>query len=210
MMPGLPDWAVSRLYREVVKIKWKKLILITWGALSLFVLGACSSSDDKDIIHIRQNLEDYQAKTVPYEEEIQFTLTTKEILEGVEEPRKITTVHDTEVFLTDIKEEVNELNNKQEILVFVGLDGKVEEKGTLLSTFRLNEDDTYTSGPNFLTDIRAINERGEDGDFGGTVGDYEGRSGQRVLYVFAKDELMGSKEWTFEIEGLYLLEYQEM
>ncbi|EDL66523.1 hypothetical protein [Bacillus sp. SG-1] len=186
----------------------KKFILV-WTTFLLFILGACKSSDGKDIIHIRQNLEDYQAETVPYEEEIQFTLTTKEILEGVEEPRKITTVHDTEVFLAGIEEEVNELNNKHEILVFVGLDGKVEEKGTLLSTFRLNEDDTYTSGPNFLTDIRAINERGEDGDFGGTVGDYEGRFEQRVLYVFEKDELMGNKEWTFEIEGLYLLEYQE-
>lgn len=173
------------------------------------VLGACSINSDKDIYFIRENLDKYNAETVPYEEEIQFKLITKDILEGIEKPNKITSAYDTDVYISDIKERKNELKNKQEIIINIGLVGNIEDQGTLLSTFRLNEDDTYSSSPNFKQDIRAFNKQGELGDFGGGIGGSEGRFKQGVVYIFNKDELMKSQEWTFEIEGLSLLKYQE-
>lgn len=181
-------------------------------SLTLFVLvlGACSARTDKDVLFIRYHLEDYKAETVPYEEEIQFTLTTEEILDGIEKPQEIASVYDTDVFVYEVKKRENKLNSEQEILISVGFDGNIHEKGTLLTTFQLNkENNTYTTSPSFKKDIRAYNERGELGDYGGGVGDSEGRFQQEILYVFQKEELQESKEWTFEIEGLTLLKYQE-
>lgn len=169
--------------------------------------SACSIIEEKDIQFIRQNLDAYHTETIPYKEEITFTLPTEKILNGIVEPIKITSIHDTDVFVIETYEKENPFTKNKEIDIIIGFDSHVNSKnGTVLSHFRLNDDGTYTTGDVFH---RVFDENGELGNFGRGSGDHEGRFEQFVSFTFEQEELKKSRELTFEISGLYQLNYTE-
>ncbi|WP_134701288.1 hypothetical protein [Ammoniphilus sp. YIM 78166] len=195
-----------RVKQEGVHVK-----LFYKGRIFLFVflaVNACSINYEKDIQFIRKNLERYQAETIPYRDKITFTLSTEQMLAGIVEPIKITSIHDTDVFVVESFERENTINKKREIYLMIGLDSQVKpNSGTMLSHFRLNGNDTYTTGEVIL---RAFNDNGALANFGSGSGDYEGKYGQFFSYVLAREDVINSKEVTFEISGLYLLNYNRI
>lgn len=174
-------------------------------SIFIFTLVACSSNEEKDFTFVRKNLNDFQVETIPYEDKISFTLTTDEIIKGSKEPKKIETIHDTDVYITEIKEKENEPNI---ISINVGFDGHFKSPdGTMISMRRYNDDNTVTTS---LTEIKVFNDKGEQTQsFGYTSGDSEGKYGQFITYFMEKDIVEKSKEWSFEISNLFLLNYEE-
>ncbi|THE13663.1 hypothetical protein E1I69_07045 [Bacillus timonensis] len=188
-------------------MKQNALKTIPFFIVFLFLISGCSYSYGIDINYIQQYPDKYSASTLPYEGKIEFSLSTEEILNGIEEPQKITTIYDTDVFLIDITEDENTINNEQEILVIVGFDSHINSnEGTLLSQYEVNEDNSITTGS---VNIKAFGDDGELGSFGTGSGDFEGKYEQHVMYVFNKDDLFKSKKWKFEISGLHLLTYSK-
>lgn len=175
--------------------------------ISLLIISACSLNEEKDIQFIRHNLDDYYAETIPYKEKITFTLSTEKILNGIVVPIKIDSIHNTDVYVVKTFEKVNSINKRKEVIIVIGLDSEIRsDNGTVLSHFRLNDDNSYTTG-NVV--FKAFDENGELGDFGIGSGDHEGIYGQAFSYHFEKEDLIKRKELTFEISGFYLLNYHE-
>ncbi|PKR78772.1 hypothetical protein CEY16_03185 [Halalkalibacillus sediminis] len=169
--------------------------------LILFITTACSTVSDveKDISDIRKSLDDFQAKTVPFQDKITFTLKSDDILNGLKEPKKVTQIEDTEVYLSELREK------EDEIFVIVGVEGNFNpEGGTMLSLFRLNNENSYSS----TYELKTYNDKGEEVGFvrGGGGGGGE-QFGQYVHYRLTKEALKESEEWTFEINDIHLLNY---
>ncbi|GEL77401.1 hypothetical protein [Tenuibacillus multivorans] len=168
----------------------------------LLIASACStiSDDEKDILYIRKNPDGFQAKTIPYQGNIVFTLKTDEILNGINEPQKITRIEDTEVYLTELREKENE------IFVIIEFDGNFNpEGGTMLSLFRLSDNNSHA---NTVT-LQSYNDNGERIGFVRGSGDGGKLYGQQVHYRLIMDKLVKSDEWTFEISDMHLLNYSK-
>lgn len=188
--------------------------VIFWKSTQLFIVllllfvVACTPSADKGIVYIRQNLEHYNASTVPYEETISFTMTTEEILNGLEKPMKLTNDEQTEVYLFEINEEANNITDEKLIDIMVGFRYDYHSpSGAMISQFSLSDNNMYTRGDLKLT---AYDATGTQGVFARGSGDYEkGQYEQIAYYRFKEEALKKSKKWTFEISGLYLLKYEE-
>ncbi|GAA0501453.1 hypothetical protein GCM10008986_31140 [Salinibacillus aidingensis] len=176
--------------------KYVPLILLT------FIISACSAGTEKDIIYIRHNLDDYSADTGPYEEGIEFTLTTEEILSGVEEPMLLKKIYDTEIHLVQAQERQSQKSN---YVIQVGLDSELQQEGTMLSLFRLNNDNSYSRELEF----EVFNEEGESGNFGHGGGDGDAPYKQSLHFDTDKEELLKGEKWTFKVSGLYLLKYSK-
>ncbi|WP_456278660.1 hypothetical protein [Bacillus sp. AK128] len=188
--------------------------MLTYGKKGIFVIllsfitVACSIMEEKDIVFIRQHVDQFDVQTVPYEEKVKLELTTEEILNGLEEPIKLNTIHNTDVYLTEIVERENSLNGNAEVIINIGFDSVYQSpNGTMISLFQLNpEENTYTTGD---VKLEAFDNEGEPTSFGSGMGDHEGEYEQFVGYVLEKETLMTSDTWTFEISGLNLLHYSE-
>ncbi|WP_047985819.1 hypothetical protein [Ornithinibacillus californiensis] len=180
-----------------VIFKCVPLILLT------FIISACSASEEKDIVFIRHNLDDYSANTVPFEEGIEFTLTTEEILRGVEEPMLLEKVYDTEIHLVQAQERQIQKSN---YVIQVGLDSELQQEGTMLSLFRLNNDYSHSRELEF----EVSNEEGESGNFGHGGGDGDAPYNQSFHFDADKEELLKGEKWTFKVSGLYLLKYSKV
>ncbi|MBE4910065.1 hypothetical protein IMZ08_18675 [Bacillus luteolus] len=178
------------------------LCKVSFLILLILITAGCTLLEEKDIQFVRSNLEDYYASTTPYKEKISIKLSTEEILNGIPKPVKINSIYDTEVWIIKTYEK----NDNKEIDILIGLDSHVSSsKGTMLSHFRLNEDNTYTVG---RVKLRAFDENGEFKGFASGSGDNEGKYGQFLSYTFEKEDLINRKELFLEISGLYLLNYQ--
>ncbi|OEH92532.1 hypothetical protein [Bacillus solimangrovi] len=181
-----------------------KNVLAVFGVLFfIMIMGAYLTNEKKDILYIRHNLDKFHTETVPYHDEIEFTLKTDEVIHGIDKPIKITSIYDTDVYVTEVREK------KNHIYVVLGFDSHINwQGGTMLSFFRLNDDDYYTFSTGFI-EFDAYDEYGEIGDYGGGFGDNRGQYQQVGHYNFDKEEFLKSNEWTFEISGFHLLNYSE-
>jgi len=189
----------------------KKIALISLIlAAFIMIMVSYSSSKQIDIQHIRQFSDEFNASTTPYEDKIRFKLTIQDILSGIQEPRHLETIKDTDVYLKGIRIKEKESENEADIYIDIGLESNTEpSKGTLLSLFKLNENDTYTTGS---VEHKVYNKEGKltaAGDYGGGGGDSEGDGefDQHLHFLFEKSGLLKSDSWTFEVSGLYLMEY---
>ncbi|NSL52925.1 hypothetical protein [Calidifontibacillus erzurumensis] len=128
---------------DYLKIKsGLKKVIASLGLLFSLVTTGCSiwelTDEEKDILYKRTNLEKYEAETTPYPKKIKFSLIPNEVVNGI---------YATDVYVIEVKERENNVRKEKEILVMVGFDSHLNEKeGTMLSTFRLNENNTYTGG----------------------------------------------------------------
>ncbi|KGP92392.1 hypothetical protein N780_01815 [Pontibacillus chungwhensis BH030062] len=175
-----------------------KYILKLIALLSfILTISACSWSEDKDIIYIRHHLEDYNAHTEPFEKGVSVTLSTKEILEGIEEPKLLENIYDTVLYL--VKTEKRE----DHYIIQFGLDSELKSKGTMLSLFRLNYNQSYSRE----IEYEAFNEKGETASIGHGGGDGEAPYLQSYHFNISEAQLLRGEEWTFKISGLYLLIY---
>lgn len=164
------------------------------------------TSNEKGISYVRRNLDMHQAETVPYQNDITFTLTTKQILNGLSEPIHINQVYDTDIYVEEVKEKMNDLKEKKEYLIIVGFNSHYHaDGGKMLSLFRLNKNQTRTN----TIRLRAYGENGDEGDYGSGFGDSEGKSEQMAMFVFTKKELQKSKRWTFQMSNMHLLNYSK-
>ncbi|WP_377890189.1 hypothetical protein [Alkalihalobacillus sp. R86527] len=185
------------------------MIRVVFIMIIFSLMVSCAPADEKGIVYIRQHPNEYIATTVPYEETIEFTLTTEEIMNGLTKPMKITSDQQTDVFLVEIKEDTNKINQEKEIALIVGFRYTYHSpEGSMISLFRVNKDNTFSTG---LINLSAHNEMGESGDIEVGSGDFSHQDGfeQTVMYRFKEDELKKSKKWNFEINGLYVLNYEE-
>lgn len=171
--------------------------------LFLTLVASACSQDDKDILFIRHNLDDYSANTILYEDGIVFTLSTEEILRGVEEPKLLEKVHDTEIYLVQAQERKTQKNN---YIIQIGLDSELKPStGAMLSLFRLNNDNSHSRDLEF----EVFNEKGENeiGNFGYGGGDGEAPYEQSFHFDINEEELLKGEKWTFKVNGLYVLKY---
>lgn len=179
------------------------LILMTF-----FSMSACSL-EEKDIGYIREKHENYNVTTYPYKGDITFTLSTDMLLNEQKTPIKITSIHNTDIVVSEILERENTLNGDIEIILSVGLDGNYHTpEGKMVSLFHLDtEASTYTSVD---LNLKSYDENGSEINFGSGQGDNTGRYEQLISYMLKKKDLEKSKEWTFQISGLNILEYEEL
>lgn len=167
--------------------------------LLALTMNACSLNSDKDIIFIRHHLDDYSASTEPFEEGMAFTLTTDEIVEGMEEPRLLDTVYDTEVYLIKVEK------REDRYLVEFGLDSELKSNGTMVSLFRLNSDQSYSRD----LEYEVVNEKGETADIAYGGGDSDAPYEQSYHFKIGGAEVKSGEQWTFKLSGVYLLDYSK-
>lgn len=161
--------------------------------------SACSGTENTDILFIRHHLDEYDAHTFPYEKGVKFTLTTEDILNGMEEEKLIDQVRDTKVYLMKVEERENRY------IIQIGLNSELKSEGTMLSLFRLNPDGSHSRQLTFQT----YNEKGDRGEFGHGGGDGESPYEQSFHFDTDEEALLEGKRWTFKVSGLYLLNYSE-
>lgn len=186
---------------EVILVKQRLNLFLLFSVMMSLVLitSACSLNEDKDILFIRHHLDDYNARTEPFEEEMAFTLSTEEIIEGVEEPRLLKNVHDTEIYLLRTKK------REDQYVIQFGLNSEIQSKGTVLSLFHLNPDQSYSRDLKY----EVVNEKGETADIAYGGGDGDPPYPQSYHFKIEGAELQSGERWTFTIRGLYLLSYSK-
>lgn len=148
-------------------------------------------------------LKEYNYKLQPYQDKIQFTLDTNEILNGVNESFK-TKIYDTEFYLKEVKERTND------IMIIFGFKNHFNNNGKMLIPFKINTDNNTWTG---TVKREAFNEAGEPGDFGtgasGNTPVIENTFEGQIYYFIEPDELMKGEQWTFVITGLNTLSYNK-
>ena len=190
-----------------MKLERKIHFLLLFIMLVTIVIGtACSQINEKHkgALSIRQNLDKYEVKTTPYEEEIIFELNTSKMLEEIDEPINVTTVHNTALYVTEIIEKDDSI-----IVLNVGFKYNYQSpSGEMLSLFQLNEDNTFTnSGVN----IKMFDETGEEINVARGSGDGEKYGYEQWIGVqIPKDLLKANEKLIFEIGGLNVLSYREL
>ncbi|MYL31993.1 hypothetical protein [Pontibacillus yanchengensis] len=96
-----------------IKITKNRAALLSISAL--LIISLILTSNEKGISYVRRNLDIHQAETVPYQNDITFTLTTKQILNGLNEPIHINQIYDTDIYVEEVKEKMNDLKEKKNI-----------------------------------------------------------------------------------------------
>ncbi|MFT4414126.1 hypothetical protein ACLM5H_09715 [Fredinandcohnia humi] len=163
-----------------------------------------------DIHYVFGNIDNFEVQTIPYNGEIEFDLQANDILNGLKEPKKLETIHNTDVYLWYIEERENTINGEKEINIMIGFDSHYKPpQGKMVTFTRISQNNsniTYSSS----TLLEVCNEKENFVNFGKGYGSSnDGRFEQHALFVFPKEEITKSNEWSFKISGLHLLEYKE-
>ncbi|MET3696517.1 hypothetical protein SAMN05877753_103236 [Bacillus oleivorans] len=185
--------------------KQKNVILknvITLFIVVLISIGCTPPEKDSTTV-ANLILEEYNYKLEPYQDKIQFTLATNEILNGVNESFK-TKIYDTEFYFKEVKERTND------IMIIFGFNNQFNDTGKMLIPFRINAANNTWMG---TVKREAFNESGEPGDFGsgasGNTSVLENTFEGQIYYFIEPDELMNGEQWTFVISGLNTLSYNK-
>lgn len=80
----------------------KNIIIIGFIIIFLIVFWG-----GRDINYVFGNIDDFEVITIPYNGEIEFVLQTNDILTELEEPEKLETIYNTDVYLWEITEAEN-------------------------------------------------------------------------------------------------------
>lgn len=170
-------------------------------SIILVTLNACS----EDGLHqVKEKASDLNIHTEPYQDTIEFKLSTSEMLLGIDEPHKITSVHDTDVHLIEVYEDTNTMSGGAEINIVVGFKNTYTQDGGTMLTQSAYSDGTQSR----TVRLEAFAEDGNLGHYWTGSGDSsQDKYGETVIYAFEKNELMKSDTWTFRISDLNLLSY---
>lgn len=192
-------------------ISLKKTFIIVIILLSIFTLFLYWYNNNINKFHnIFDNLEEYDVKTVPYDNEIKFVLSTEDILNGIEKQREITKINDTLLYLSEIEEKVNNINNEPEIYITIGMaiDSKRSQHGTVLTMHSIEE-----ANNNLITKysviLKAFDDKTKPGSFEKGYGDSTGEYYEEMTFIFSKSDIKNSEEWSFSVSGLNLLTYNK-
>jgi len=168
------------------------------------VLGtSCSQKygDHRGVLSIRQNLDDYEAYTTAYEEQINFELSSEEI-ENMSLPLNIATIYNTTFSITELAKKNDSITMK------IGLKYNYQSpEGRMLSLFHLNDDNTYTSSGDI---IKVFDDTGQKvavsrGSGDGKKYGYE----QWISVKIPKDLITNNEKLSFSISGINVLSYKE-
>jgi len=191
------------IVRKLISSKYT-IIFIGFIIIVLFLFY-----NDRDIEYVLGNVDDFDVNTTPYNNEIEFTLQASDLLKKLDKPRELETIYNTDVYLWKISEVENTLNDEKKINILIGLDSHYKApRGKMLSITTIskkNSNITYS----LSTELEVQNDKGDFVNIGKGYGDSSGRFEQHALFVFPKEEINNSKEWSFKISGLHLLEYNE-
>ena len=171
----------------------------------LVLTSACTQEDeeDKGPLSIRHDLDIYDVDTTPYEGKIVFDLSSEEILSEIEEPIEITTVYQTTLYLAETVERDDSM-----VVLTVGFDYNYQSpSGEMLSLYHLYEEGRFTSSG---VEIKVFDEDGKELDVARGSGDGEKYGYEQWVGVqIPKELLTDNEDFTFEIDGLYVLDYRE-
>lgn len=183
---------------------------ITVMVLSLLLSGC--SNEKKGLNYVENHINNFDIKSEPYKDNIEFTLTTDKLLKGIKEPIKLKTFGNTDVYLTKIEvRKIRDYDTNQTVIIHVGFESHyISPQGTMLCMERYNDDNTVTTG---LTQAGAYSDTVRLNSMGSYAGDNTGYDSniyeQEVGFKIKKHDILKSKKWHFRISGLYLLEYSK-
>ncbi|MGY3715845.1 hypothetical protein ACWE42_10010 [Sutcliffiella cohnii] len=184
-------------------LKGIALLIILFFVLFLFII----MNKNHGVHHVRNNLITFDVESTPYDGAIEFELNTDDILAGRKQPEKITSIYQTDIYLAEIYEKINSINEDEEVHIVIGFESKFKSpEGKMVSLHEIWPDGRTNSG---LVNVAAFNQGGDPGVFGAGSGDHEGRFEQAVSYFFTKEEINKSYKWRFSISDFFILHYKE-
>ena len=172
--------------------------------LTVLVLTSACSEDDEELkgpLSIRLDLDNYEVETVPLEEKIIFELSSEELLNEIEEPEKITTVHQTTLYLEETFQREDSI-----VVATIGFEYNYKSPvGEMLSLYQMTEEGIFTNSGVVIT---VLDEDETELDVAKGSGDGEEYE-QWVGVQIPKEVLTENDKITIEIDGLHILSYRE-